>query len=186
MSRLQRPITRSSGERCSGPEGRGLVTHAANISLGAHRALSCSPSVQPSTSTCKRSWRAADVPEIAAMCSQSSSSSRSSTPQVNAPWGAATLQSKVNQEARSPPSSAPLPLGCCDLLPLGSLASIFSAQLDRRPPRGAKGTPRRTQRRIDIMTDPVSRMTDHDIPGALSERRSQTKSWPDWAMAAQG
>ena len=79
-----RPIIRSIGERCSGLNAAARDTPRQNLSRAA-RAPSARPRSHPSTKTAAF-MAPAEVPEIAAMWSQSSSSNRSSTPQVNAPW----------------------------------------------------------------------------------------------------
>src|SRR5271165_1160629 len=83
-SSVQRPSSISSGPRCNGLKRAASETRRQNVSSAA-RAPAAPPFAKPSTSTAAF-MAPADVPEMPSISSHGSSSRRSSTPQVNAPW----------------------------------------------------------------------------------------------------
>src|SRR5271165_571456 len=80
----QRPSSTSSGPRWNGLKRAASETRRQNVS-SASRAPAAPPFAKPSTSTAAF-MAPADVPEMPSISSHGSSSRRSSTPQVNAPW----------------------------------------------------------------------------------------------------
>src|SRR5271157_435193 len=100
VSRVQRFISRSTGERCNGLNLAASATRFQYASSAA-RAPSAPPCIQPLTSTAAF-IAPADVPEIASTLSQVSSRSLSSTPQVNAPCEPPPCRAKSTRtESRS-------------------------------------------------------------------------------------
>ena len=84
FSSVQRPDNTASGLRCSGLKREASDTAFQKVSSAA---------LAPSTPPCSRPLAMtaafiapAEVPEMPSICSQGSSISRSSTPQVKAPW----------------------------------------------------------------------------------------------------